>query len=420
MSAEVAIMNGKGIALAADSAVTFTKTGKIYNSADKLFALSKYHPVGIMVYNNMSIMGVDWEIIIKSYRDSLGNKSFDKFSEYETDFIKYLSKFPYFTEEEMIDYLGSICLDCFSGCLTSLLYDLRKEFNDKENIELSEINALFDKTLQEIKEIWEQLEDQIHIKEDSDFIDSDDFIDSNIETINETLKTVFENYKLSSEQTAELINSLKLYIKKNDSFKEYSGIVIAGYGEKEIFPTVSSFMVSGKLGERLIYFDRSVTQIGTSILSSIIPFAQRDMVHQFIWGVDDSFSDAAIEKVKTILDSLLPLISDTDKEKKDGISKLFSDYLYNFSAAVFKDPIVNIVSLMDKNEMVSMAEALVSLTALKRHVSEDADSVGGPIDVALITKGEGFIWIKKKTNYDPHLNRHLNQSYFRGYKNGNL
>jgi hypothetical protein len=36
---------------------------------------------------------------------------------------------------------------------------------------------------------------------------------------------------------------------------------------------------------------------------------------------------------------------------------------------------------------------------------------------ALITKGDGFIWIKSKTNYDPVLNRHLNQSYFYGGKN---
>ncbi|MDR1306962.1 MAG: hypothetical protein LBK74_05270, partial [Treponema sp.] len=100
MTAEVAIMNIQGIALAADSAVTLG-TGKTYNSADKLFALSKYHPVGIMIYSSASIMGIEWEIIIKTYRDFLGKKSFDTLSEYAGDFINYLSKFPYFTDEQM-------------------------------------------------------------------------------------------------------------------------------------------------------------------------------------------------------------------------------------------------------------------------------------------------------------------------------
>jgi len=80
MTAEIAIMNRQGIALAADSAVTLG-SGKIYNSADKLYALSKYHPVGIMIYGSARFMGVAWETIIKCYRNNLKDKSFDKLSD---------------------------------------------------------------------------------------------------------------------------------------------------------------------------------------------------------------------------------------------------------------------------------------------------------------------------------------------------
>lgn len=52
MTAEIAILNKSAVALAADSAVTMT-TGreeyKVYQSANKLFALSKYHPVGLNI-----------------------------------------------------------------------------------------------------------------------------------------------------------------------------------------------------------------------------------------------------------------------------------------------------------------------------------------------------------------------------------
>jgi hypothetical protein len=51
MTAEVVIMNRKGLAIAADSAVTLGGSGKIYNTVDKLFALSRYRPVGIMFFN---------------------------------------------------------------------------------------------------------------------------------------------------------------------------------------------------------------------------------------------------------------------------------------------------------------------------------------------------------------------------------
>jgi len=414
MTAEIAIMNTRGIAMAADSAVTLGGSGKIYNSADKLFALSKYYPVGVMIYGSSGIMGIACELIIKSYRDYLGTKSFDKLSEYAGDFINYLSKFPYFTEKKMIDYLESRCFDVFSHILSWFLDDLRMEFNDKENIKTSEINSFFDTTLKNIKEKMEQKEDQKQIKLDSDFIDS------NPETINKMLEIVFEKYQLSKENKSELINILKLDFKKCGWIDDLTGIVIAGYGEREIFPVIYSFKVSGKLGDSLIYFDIDEDQIGTDHTASISPYAQTEMVHQFVRGIDLNFFDTTIEKVDTILDLLSPLIGDSDKKKTSAISELLEEYLLNISNTVFKDPIIDIVACMEKSELVSMAEAMVNLTAMKRHISEDEESVGGPIDVALITKGDGFIWIKKKTNYDPHLNRELNQNYFRSYKNGNL
>ena len=75
MTAEVAVINTVGVALAADSAITIGR-GKIYNSALKLFSLSKAEPVGVMVYGNAVLMGVPWETIIKIYRKELGGRSF--------------------------------------------------------------------------------------------------------------------------------------------------------------------------------------------------------------------------------------------------------------------------------------------------------------------------------------------------------
>ena len=54
MTAEVAVMNRMGIALAADSVVSIYANGvqpKTHDSVAKLFMLSEWYPVGIMVYN---------------------------------------------------------------------------------------------------------------------------------------------------------------------------------------------------------------------------------------------------------------------------------------------------------------------------------------------------------------------------------
>ena len=52
MTCEVAVMNTRGIALAADSAVTLGDGQKIYHSAEKLLQLAPSAPVGIMTFGS--------------------------------------------------------------------------------------------------------------------------------------------------------------------------------------------------------------------------------------------------------------------------------------------------------------------------------------------------------------------------------
>ncbi len=54
MTAEVAVINRGGVALAADSAVTIDRGGtvKIFQTENKLFELSETKPIGLMIYNN--------------------------------------------------------------------------------------------------------------------------------------------------------------------------------------------------------------------------------------------------------------------------------------------------------------------------------------------------------------------------------
>ena len=62
------------------------------------------------------------------------------------------------------------------------------------------------------------------------------------------------------------------------------------------------------------------------------------------------------------------------------------------------------IALMPKMELIELAEALISITAIERKATSDEGTVGGPIDVAFITKHEGFVWIKRKHYFEPGLN----------------
>jgi len=84
----------------------------------------------------------------------------------------------------------------------------------------------------------------------------------------------------------------------------------------------------------------------------------------------------------------------------------------NLRERLFKDiesnarkEIEDMIQFMPKPELARMAEALVELTSIKRKISVGVETVGGPVDVAVISKAEGFVWIKRKHYFPPELNR---------------
>ncbi len=116
MTAVVGILNKKAVAIAADSAAT-SSNGKIFNKANKVFALSKMHPIGLIIHNSDSFMNTPWEVIIKMYRNKLGDTCFDTLEEYKKDFIAYLVGEKFFSSD---DHQLLNCIGFFQALMIGL------------------------------------------------------------------------------------------------------------------------------------------------------------------------------------------------------------------------------------------------------------------------------------------------------------
>jgi hypothetical protein len=81
------------VALAADSAVTLRLPEglKVYYT-NKLFSLSKYEPIAVMLYGSADFLEVPWETVIKAYRSHLGTQSFLRVEQYSNDFLDFVTK----------------------------------------------------------------------------------------------------------------------------------------------------------------------------------------------------------------------------------------------------------------------------------------------------------------------------------------
>jgi len=177
----------------------------------------------------------------------------------------------------------------------------------------------------------------------------------------------------------------------------------------------------------LRYRSRQQVQIGFKTDALIVPFGQSEVVASFIDGIDpgiesllNKFLDGVFANYPAVLLDHLPSLSAAQtadavtktRTASNLILKKFREAFVEFRRKSFVNPIVSTVAVLPKDELAAMAEALVSLTSFKRRFSLDAETVGGPVDVAVLSKGDGFIWIKRKHYFKPELNPHFLTNYF--------
>lgn len=301
MTAEIAVMNKSGIAMAADSKVSIggPSPSKGYDTVNKLFSLSKSHPVGIMVYGNAELMGIPWETLIKDYRKSIGSKSFATIDDWRDNFVEYLSEGFFFDEESIIDNTRNIIQSQLHFVMTEL--DVLHNYLD-DTIENQKILLLeyLDEKISELKSQklsktgkLSPLSKKI-VEAESDDIDIED------EDIAQKIRTVLE---------------LTLLAKTQSNLE--SGIVIAGFGDKQVFPCLADFSTDGIVNGALRIAVAESVPINHNRTSCIKSFAQHDMVQRFMLGADSNF-------LQTISMALHDILLESNKStlKKYGLKSL--------------------------------------------------------------------------------------------------
>lgn len=203
-------------------------------------------------------------------------------------------------------------------------------------------------------------------------------------------------------------------------------MVITGFGKKETFPTLTSFACEIAVNNKLKYKETNNVDLSKTS-SAIIPFAQGDMVCTFMEGVDPNYIKTFDGYLSELFDKYPEQIAAGISQLNDGEKNQLTEKLRGFGHYLLKDcfakmidyrkqnhidPIIFAISVLPKDELAAMAESLVHLTSLKRRISMDAETVGGPIDVAVISKGDGFVWIKRKHYFRPELNPFFLANYF--------
>lgn len=434
MTTEIAVMNRMGVALAADSAATvdteeqINQPGghkrKVFFTSNKLFALSKYAPVGLMIYGNSILMNIPWEIIVKSYRRSLGKRRFSSLKEYCGNFFEYLSAFNIGQDNEK-EHICKITFMLVSNIRHNVDRYVNKTIKEKGKISEEDIKKHLNNFIDEENKKFLGYMPRSVLNES----EINTLRERYSKDINSIIANILNGLPVDSDHRNTLLKVIYMAIAIPRGHQ--SGIVISGFGESEIFPSCYEFNVDAVISGKVLKEDARSMHIGNENPAYISSFAQAEEVAVFMEGIGGNIK----QLIKSSLHELLTLglpnnvtsLVKTELKIDDGTAKKMHGNLYKMGQGAFNEfdkflneaihksyvnPVLEAVKFINKGELARMAEMLVNLVSFRKQVTLVDETVGGPIDVALITKGDGLIWIKRKHYFDKELNHHFFRNYF--------
>jgi hypothetical protein len=187
--------------------------------------------------------------------------------------------------------------------------------------------------------------------------------------------------------------SITALLKQYANHLPETGIVAAGYGDKDYLPRLVEYRCYGSFLGKVLFEEKARHEITLDKASEIIGFASTAMVETFTTGISPDAYYHIVTAFRDAVQSFAQGLRD-DLSVSEVPNCLDAHY----------EPLRRVVGMLPLDEMAELAETLINLESLKEKVTQPTQSVGGPIDVAVITKIDGFIWVKRKHYFRPELN----------------
>jgi hypothetical protein len=191
-----------------------------------------------------------------------------------------------------------------------------------------------------------------------------------------------------------------------------TGIVIAGFGDNEYLPSFHNYNCYGFLLNNFLSKKIKTGSVSMDRQSWIEPFAQNSMINTFMLGFSPDVYATVNDELKVCLEAFAEKIKVAlQAQAINGLDAMVSAAMQSHEDAWTEAalrahgyPLRDVMGSLPVDEMAELAETLIMLQSLKEKITQNTETVSGPVSVAVITRGDGFVWIKRKHYFDPKLN----------------
>jgi hypothetical protein len=429
MTTVVAILSKRGIAIAADSAVTRRRncqnhTGpveKVTKNGNKTIRLSNKLPICVMVTGNADFLGNPWDIILRRYRQEQGDKELDTVKEYVDDLMKYIAGNDKFWSDKVVCSYVAEKMEALwskvSQMLPSLLYNQVKD-------------GAFPKSKTIISAYIKQLKKLRKVRTSPHF---DDYgIDTFRASIKQTLDRFFNEKTKNEEECSfdekfprevldgvrgEFEQTLHAVLLSPNAY-EGTELIFTGFGKNQEYPSLVPVCVNEGIDKHVNYMIGKGENISDTHPVAICPFAQTDVIDAILYGEHERWVGYVREEVgRSINEDVFCEEEDDDTDIQtlrisaflassgsDDSFKKYHKQQRKKNRLQWEKALKN----YDLKAMAALASSLVELTGFQRILTFQQEGVGGEIDLAVITKTDGFSWLSRKSWYH---HKDVNGSY---------
>jgi hypothetical protein len=407
-------MNQRAVALAADSAVTLVDGGlvAVRNDQRKLFNLVSGKPVGIMFFGLADMMGHPWENLIEHYQRKANPGTQAHVRDYATSFLGMLDNLTAFFprdryKEEYRRLVASVYRYVFH------LAQFLRESAEGEMAQASDTVILE----MAIEQIWRdyQFKDDGSPRPDLACFPKEfgkKLAADYGELVDEMIVYGFAPFGLS-KQAVQRLKEIGIFCGVKDLFLEdVAGLVFAGFGGEDLYPSVVTCFMSAIVGGIAKRTQATVDTIDGEMRSKIRIFADSEVTNAFIRGIDFNLERRIYGGFRMMMhglvDQVVGAFPNSDAATRDGVKQRFQrDFVPRYFEAfyhmiaqyqqqAFINPILRVLEIASKTELANTARELVTLNIFKKRIMAQKETVGGAVDVAVISRDGGFQWISKQ------------------------
>jgi hypothetical protein len=410
MTSEIAVMNQRAIALAADSAVTLSDGGKIVvrNDQRKLFNLAEGVPVGVMVFGKAEVMGHPWEVLLEHHRKKRKSGTLRRVGDYAAAFTLMLDNLEeFFPRERQKDEYRWLLASVFRFVARLMHYLHQSGAKGPDEEILRQAVAL----------VWRRYQ----FREDgSPRRDLGCFPPGTGETlareqagvIDEMIAYGFSAFVLDAATRQQLHDIAVWCVVKDLFLEDVTGLVFAGYGESEPYPAVVTYNASAVVGGIVKRAEADVTAIDGEMHSAITLFADSEATYAFLRGIELDLEariyGTADALGRRLVDQLAEAFTGVDPAQRESVRRQFQtqflpQYLQRFYGQIsdyqqeaYIDPVLRVLEIATRKDLAEMAQEFVALNIFKKRIMAKNQTVGGAVDVAIISRDAGFAWWKKQ------------------------